>query len=266
MTSPDVWHCVIAAGGEAPEEIARATGARTKAGVSFLGVTSLERVLNACREVGFASIRIVADEEAVQGVALTERESVASPGRTNVQSTLNGLAGLPAHAPVFIAPCDVPLMRSEHIKRFLESVDARRMEGDPERNWFAVGLADQADVRSRYPDVPYRYLKFREGRFAAGALYASTPSSVCCAAWQLGVGSERRRSASRIVLQVGLFSLMRYLLGLVPLSEAERRVGKVLGGDCFIFTGCDPETTMDFDTLEELRHVERILRLEQSEG
>lgn len=263
--TPSSWHCVIAAGGAAPEPIAQATGARTKGAVSLAGSTSLARVLDACRGAGFESIAIVADENTIRGLDLREGERVVQPGETNIESTLNGLSGLPDHAPTFLTPCDVPLMEPGHIRLFLQAVEERRRVAGDEARWFAVGLADEPDVRQRYPGVPYRYVKFREGRFAAGALYASAPASVRQAAQQLGVGSERRKSVPSLVLQVGLLSLARYLLGLVSLAEAERRIGHLLGGECSIVTGCDPATTMDFDTLDELRHVERLLR-EQERG
>lgn len=258
--TPSPWHCVIAAGGAAPEEIAQATGARTKGGVDLLGATSLVRVLDACRAAGFESIAIVADEGTARYTDLKQGERVVHPGETNIQSTLNGLAGLPDKAPTFLTPCDVPLMEPDHIRRFLETVEERRRGVSEDAYWFAVGLADEPDVRRRYPGVPYRYIKFREGRFAAGALYASSPASIRQTARQLGIGSEHRKSMPGLVLQVGLFSLVRYLLGWVSIAEAEDRVGRLLGGKCMIITGCDPATTMDFDTLDELRHVERLLR------
>jgi len=254
------WHCVIAAGGAAPEEIAEATGAKTKGAVSLLGTTSLARVLDACRTVGFESIAVVADEETASELALREGERAVPPGEANIQSTLNGLDGLPDHAPTFLTVCDAPLMEAAHIERFLQDVEERRREASYDGRWFAAGLADEPDVRRRYPGVRYRYIRFREGRFASGALYASTPASVRHAAQQLRVGSERRKSVPSLVLQVGLLSLVRYLLGTVSLSEAELRIAGLLGGECFIVTGCDPATTMDFDTLEDLRNVERLLR------
>ncbi len=263
--TPSPWHCVIAAGGAAPEEIAQATGAKTKGAVDLHGATSLVRVLDACRAAGFESIAIVAEEGTARDADLKQGERVVQPGETNIQSTLNGLSGLPDDVPTFLTPCDVPLMEPSHIRRFLQAVEERLPEAGSEGRWFAVGLADEPDVRRRYPEVPYRYVKFREGRFAAGALYASTPASIRQAAQQLGVGSERRKSVPSLVLQVGVLSLARYLLGLVSLAEAERRIGGLLGGECYIVTGCDPATTMDFDTLDELRHVERLLR-EQERG
>lgn len=222
-------------------------------------MTSLARVLGACREVGFDSITVVTDEATARTLTLNDGERLAPPGMTNVQSTLNGLESLPEHALTLITPCDAPLMQPEHIAHYLGEVEARRRASDSRGIWFSVGLADEREVRQRYPDVRYRYLKFREGRFAAGALYASSPASIRCAAQQLGVGSERRRSVPRLVLQVGMLSLVRYLLGLVSVSEAERRIGDILGGECHIITGCDPATTMDFDTLEDLRALERII-------
>lgn len=258
--TPSPWHCVIAAGGAAPQEIVQATGANTKGSVPLRGSTSLARVLDACRAVGFASITAVAEEHTAQAAELKQGERVAQPGETNVQSVLNGLAGIPDDAPTFLTPCDVPLMEPGHIRQFLQAVEERRRGGGEDAHWFAVGLADERDVRRRYPNVEYRYIRFREGRFAAGALYASTPASVRLAAQQLGIGSEHRKSMPSLVLQVGLLSLVRYLLGLVSIAEAEDRVGRLLGGTCIIIAGCDPATTMDFDTLGELHHVERLLQ------
>jgi CTP:molybdopterin cytidylyltransferase MocA len=261
--TPSRWHCVIAAGGAAPGEIARATGAKTKAAVDLLGATSLVRVLDACRAVGFASITVVADQDPAPNEGLEQGERVVQPGETNIHSILNGLAGLPDDAPTFLTPCDVPLMQSDHIWRFLDALEARWRETEVGR-WFAMGLADEPEVRRRYPDVPYRYIRLREGRFAAGALYASTPTSIRHAARELGIGSKHRKSIARLVLRFGLIGLVRYHFGFISIAEAERRVGEILGGKCFVVTGCDPATTMDFDTLDELRHVERLLREQEA--
>ncbi|RMG22075.1 MAG: hypothetical protein D6724_11105 [Armatimonadetes bacterium] len=247
------WWCVILAGGAAPDEIAQRYGVSSKADVSFGGRTSLERVVEACQSLPFGRLVAVVGDEARSEISGCE---VRRAGRTNIESALSGVEGAEDSQPCLFLPCDLPLLDSSGVQAFVEEVDAWAR---PREDWFAVGLCPSSAIKEAFPDVPYRFLRFREGRFASGGYYAGSAGALRRAAETLGLGSRNRRAILKLAVRFGVLPFFRYLLGQVTVAEAAERAGRALGAACLIVTDADPFSTLDFDTLKDVEAIERLL-------
>lgn len=247
------WWCIVLAGGAAPRAITARYAVHSKADLSFAGRTSLQRVLDACRTLPFGRHVVVRGEQVRSPIS---GWAVRPAGRSNIESAISGTEGASDEQPCLFLPCDLPLLASGGIERFVEEVDAWAVHRE---EWFAVGLCPQSAIAGRFPGVPYRYLRFREGRFASGGYYAASAGALRRAAATLGVGSRNRRAILRLVARFGPTALFRYLLGLITIGEAAERIGGALGASCLISTDADPCSTLDFDTLEDVEAIERLL-------
>ena len=267
LDDPSRWGAVILAGGTAGESLTGATGEPVKGLVTFDGKPSVAYALDACRDAGIGKVALVAGEEIRKRIgALSGLERYAEPGSNNIQSARNGMAEIESDLPLLILPSDSPLISGDHLRGFIHSVSGRLGAMPPDR-WFAAGIALKEEVEKRLPGAEYKYVRLKEGRFAAGGLYAASRQGVEAALKQLETASRNRKSQLKLALQVGVLNLCRYCLGLISLTDAERLAGRLLGGEAIIISDSHPFTTMDFDTPEDwsylVENFER-LRLEQN--
>lgn len=267
MTSPGPvsgrWCAVIAAGGSLDARLAREFGSASKATVEFEGRPSVTYVLDACLEAGLPTTLVAGEEVRTRVSEYSNRVSFANPGETNIRSALHGLETSGASGPVLYLPCDLPLIRSEFIRHFIDATDSRRQASGGE--WFSAALSSQDQVERQLPGAEFRYVRLREGRFAAGGMFAASAKGLRKAFGMLETASSCRKSILRIVTRLGVSHLVRYLLGLASIADAERAVGRALGGDIFFVRDCHPFTAMDFDSIEDLQYLRRrfsSLRLE----
>jgi GTP:adenosylcobinamide-phosphate guanylyltransferase len=242
------WKVVIAAGGRSDDQLAAAMGTASKALAPVAGVPSLLRVLLACS--GYETA-VVADEEVRAELGLTR---VAEPGASSIGSIRSGLAMLSADGPTVFLPCDCPFIESADIEAFIGAIEARLGAAPPDK-WFAAGLSSETAVRLRFPGADYRFLRFREGRFASGGLFAASRGGVQSALGVLERAAKGRKSQLQLALGFGLLPAARYLAGKISLREAELRAGKILGGTGYLIANCRPETTLDFDTPADWAYV-----------
>ena len=124
----------------------------------------------------------------------------------------------------------------------------------PER-WFAAGFCAEADARRAHPGADNRGLKFRGGALAPGGLYAASSAGVVSALAILEEAAGNRKSQFKMVWRFGLLNVATYFLGMVAPTEAEVRVGRLLGGPAIIIRDCHPDTTIDFDTPEDWEYL-----------
>ena len=239
---------MIAAGGRSDDKLAAATGAAYKALARVAGIPSLLRVLSACSSYETA---VVADEEVRVSLGLC---SVAEPGASSIGSIRSGLATLSGDGPTVFLPCDCPFIEVADVNAFVGSIEAR-LGAEPPAKWFAAGLSSETAVRLRFPDADYRFLRFREGRFASGGLFAASRAGVESALGVLEKAAKSRKSQLRLAFSFGLFPAARYLAGKISLAEAEARAGKILGRTGYLIQNCRPETTLDFDTPEDWAYI-----------
>lgn len=267
MTSSEAnrgkWCAVIAAGGSLDSQLAREFGSASKATVEFEGRPSVAFVLDACLEAGL-STTLVADESVRACISdYSDRVAFANPGETNIRSALHGLETSGATGPVLYLPCDLPLVRCDFIRHFIEATELRMHASGGE--WFSAALSRKEEVERLLPSAEFRYIRLREGRFAAGGMFAASANGLRRAFGALETASSRRKSILRLVTRLGALNLVRYLLGRASISDAERAVGRALGGDVFVVADCHPFTAMDFDTVEDLQYLRQrfsSLRLE----
>ncbi len=261
------WGAVIAAAGEADPSLAAACGAKYKSLAILGGKPAVSYVLDACRLADLDQIAVVGQPEVIAALGeLRENELTAQPGDSPFSSARNGLQQLHPALKVFFLPSDSPLISWFDLNTFQAKIDKRLWQNQSER-WFAAGLSPKSEVQKHYPNAPYKYLRFFGERFASGALYAASRPAVEHAIEILERSIANRKSQLRLAWQFGLINLGLYLSGLMSLARAEKRAGRLLGGEAFIIPTCHPRTTLDFDDVADWQFLKdnfERLRLEKT--
>ncbi len=244
------WSAVILAGGRLSPSLARLTQKTYQAELSFRGIRCLDYVIQVCKEAGLSEIVVSAPpclHTSHQGVQWV------NSGDTVIQTAFHGAETVQDAEALLFLPCDVPLLVPEHIRAFMGEVEGRA--GSLAQPWVALGLSPRKWVRCEFPGAPYRFLRFTEGAFSAGALYAASLSALRQVREFLLSAGERRKSLPRLLRLVGWRNAFRYLVRKISLDEADAFTQKLWGVRTIIVRNCHPFLTMDCDTVADYRYL-----------
>jgi hypothetical protein len=112
--------------------------------------------------------------------------------------------------------------------------------------------------------MPTKPINLKDGSFMTGALYAASPPAFFHALDLLAALSQSRKNQFRMLVRIGLWSLVRYAAGRVSLREAERRLSKAFGAQAIIVTGCDPLMAADIDDQSDYKAILAYANREQA--
>jgi molybdopterin-guanine dinucleotide biosynthesis protein A len=252
------WGVVVAAGGHAKPELAREMGHGVKGLARFGDRTSLGHLLHAVARAGLAEVVTVGPE--------TVRDEVChgewiSEGVNAIDNVRLGLLALPAEVDAaLLLPADSPLITEEMLLPFIEFIEGHA----PSSPWCGAGICPAREFERTFPGVPLRTIGLREGKFVSGGLFAARPDAIHNAITVLTHLRRSRNSQFAMVRRLGLWNLVRYVLGRVRIAEAEHIVGSAFSARALIHAAAHPATCMDFDTVEEYRWLQRWFELHHS--
>ncbi len=202
---------------------------------------------------GLASLVVVGPAELV--VELSDpRIRVVAPGTGLFDNVRRGLDALePLDGELLVAAADAPLIRPRHLAAFLARARASGAQ-------LCYPVVRREVCERAFPGVERTWVRLRDGSFTGGNVFLLRGSSARRAA---GAGEdllELRKSPIRLARTVGLWFLLRYLLGRVTLAEVQARFSRVLGVDGRAVVVDDPEIGVDVDKPGDLELAERALR------
>ena len=228
-----------------------------KAYLSIGGVLMLERVLSALRGASsVAKIRCVTQPDAFDA-AFSARgaelcDEVVTPGDGLIDSMLAGFAGLPDERLVLVVATDIPLVRSTDIDAFVERVRSSPCD-------VAYGFVRREPHEARYPGVRHTWVRLREGTFCGAGVSAIRAGAAAGLAEALRRIVNARKSPLRLAAIFSSALLVRYMFGMLSISDAERRADAIAGCRCRGIVCDEPELAVNVDCLADLRTVERIV-------
>ena len=249
---------LILAGSRGPTDpVAMACGVSHKALAPIAGSAMLYRVISTLAqspEVGRIVVTIENSEQIAAHPALvpfadriTFVEAAASPSL----SVLRVLDCLPAPFPLLITTADHPLLTPAMVRHFLEH--------QPAGCAASIALARAETIRAAYPDTRRTYLRFRNGWFSGCNLFLLKDESAKTAVtfWRT-IEAERKRPW-RMVRQLGIASLIGFLLGRLTLERALTSLGARVGLPLGYVEMPFAEAAIDVDKAADLNLAERIL-------
>lgn len=258
------WSAIILAGGENSPETRQETGEQWEAMVSFANQPSIEYVLEACRECDIGNISIVLTEQERHRLKISEpREMWATPGKSLLESLQAGVKKLNHNSPTLVLPSDTPLLRKDHIIQFVDAIQNR--VNVLEDIFFAAGVCPKLHIQTRFPNSQYKFIRLREGKFASGAFFAGSKIGIESAMQKVQHVINNRKNFFKWMIRIGLKYSLFYLTGRITTRKAENIATELLNGKCLLITNVHPDTTFDFDSIEEYKYLQqnfKRLRLE----
>lgn len=246
---------IVLAGGKIEDSLAEFSSAPTKAFIEIAGRPMVEYVIDALKGVsGIDRIALAADKKIVVGSVKARVDLIAAPGSTMIKSLRSAISALePAPDMILILPCDLPLITSGAIQDFLD----RSLEEPVD---IAYGFLSEEDSVAKFPDVHHTYVKLNSGRYCGTGLFLMNPDIADSFEELINKASENRKNPLKLAGQLGLPFIVKYILGILPVSETEQRVGELLGG--VIARGIQTryaEAAFNVDAPNELMIARKIL-------
>jgi molybdopterin-guanine dinucleotide biosynthesis protein A len=158
-----------------------------------------------------------------------------------------------------VTSCDIPLLTAEIIVSYLDAAEA--VEAD-----LIYPIVEQEVMERVFPGAGRSYRQLKEGRFCGGDIMLLRPEGVLRAEAFFSRLSAGRKSGLRLAAAIGPLTLLRFVLGVLPLAAVEQRAGRLAGMRVRALITELAELAMDVDKPHQLAVVERALqaRHEQS--
>nr|WP_240954295.1 nucleotidyltransferase family protein [Solimonas marina] len=244
------------AGSRGPDEpLAVYAGVSHKALIEIGGKTMLERVLDTLASIDAITRIVVVIERpellaalpAVQRLGTRVEAMPAAAG-----PSLSVAAALTRYGtPLLVTTADHALLEAEWVRYFLAHC--------PPQNDLCVALARREAVLAALPDTQRTWLRFADGHYSGCNLfYLARPSAGGAVQFWRTLEADRKRPL-RMLRRIGVFSVLRYLLGRLTLREALRRIGRRCGASPALVEMPYGLAAVDVDKPSDLDLVRKIV-------
>lgn len=243
---------LILAGSRGPDDpVARQAGVTHKALALVAGVPMLSRVLSALKAApSVARIALCIDRAAAPG-DIGPDILLIEPGATPGASVALALERLADPLPLLVTTADHALLTPDMIEHL-----CARAPSDADA---CVGLASATTIRRAYPETQRTYYRFAgEGYSGCNLFLLQTPQARRIVAFWSEMERHRKRPW-RLVAAVGPLTLLRFLMGMLSLDDALRRLSQAAGAKVRAVDMPFAEAAIDVDKPADLELAERIL-------
>ena len=258
----DFTALVLAGSRSESDPLATSCGVSRKSLIPIDGVAMVTRVVRAlrgARRIGRVIVCGIAPAgfaERSEAAALLHDDAVSVlEGRDSpAASVLHAVESLPGdRLPLLVTTADHPLLTSAMIDAFCANASASGRDA-------VVGLVDAKLVQEAFPESRRTLLRFREASYCGANLYALlTPLSHAAPRAWMRVEAHRKRPW-RLVGELGMGPLVRFLAGRLTLEEAVELASREMGLSVGSVLLPWPDAAIDVDRRRDLELVERILR------
>ncbi len=250
---------VLAADREELSPVAIAAGVSCKALAPVAGRPMLERVLSAlarARKVERSLVcgpaaALVAQEPALQQLLGPAQAGWIEPEASPSLSVLAALEHVPEDAPVLLTTCDHALLSSEIVDYFCAQASSLGTDA-------AVGLARHQEVLARFPASRRTSYRFSNDAYCSCNLFALCTARAREAPLFWRRVELLRKRPLAMLRQLGLATVIRYLLGRLSLDQALDRLAPRLNCSAGAVLLPWAEAAIDVDSAGDWRDVQAI--------
>lgn len=171
------------------------------------------------------------------------------------ENTIDGIKALGDCDFVFVMTGDAPLVTGEMIQWFLKECGVISQEADV--YW---PIIEKRHVLDKFPDAKRTTMKLKEGIFTGGNFALAKPAFFSANEPLFTQAIALRKSPLGLLKLLGLFFVIKFFLGLLSISDIEKRIGEILPG--WKAKGVPapyPEIGMDVDKIEDYRSVSKYV-------
>lgn len=253
MTPRRVTALVLAGERAGGDPLAAAYEVPHKAALPLGGRPMAEWVVDALRETDCVDRILVAADWRTLGPAvplLARQKVVPVAAYPSLAETVEAVVKA-VQPPLLITTADHPLLTPELVREFLAGI--------PDDADAAVAVARAETVRAAYPQARRTYLRFRGAKVTGCNMYllANSNAQTVVRFWQRL--DRHRKDPAAMVGTLGWGPLMLWMVGLLSLDGAARRLSKRVGARMAVVTMASAEAAIDVDKPDDLTLAEAIL-------
>ncbi len=165
----------------------------------------------------------------------------------------NVLSGLKTvdDSTVLIATADIPLLTPFAVNAFLDQADPRYDVVYP--------IIEKSVVEAKFPESRRTYVRLKDGIFTGGNVLLVRKEAVIRSQWTVRDLLSHRKSPMRLASDIGLTILVRWLLGNLSMTDAERRMKRLLDVEGKALRFNYPEVGVDVDKPEDWNLADKWL-------
>lgn len=239
---------VIPAGGPLPDDVALGAGTKYKALLEFNGKTILDSVVDALLESGWIKSVYVTGPECVTD---TVKGKIAGAfpdggsGPENIYRSILGARDATGESKVVLCTSDVPLVRAEHISKFLSLCT-----GDQD---IYVPIVHGNDFDARFPGTPSTYAYLDRQPYTLGSVFLLDANSMEKARPYFQRVFDNRKSVIGLLQVLGVSFAIKYILKRLTVADVENKIKSLLGCTGTAVKGVDAELAFDIDDADDYR-------------
>jgi GTP:adenosylcobinamide-phosphate guanylyltransferase len=212
----------------------------------------IEYVIDALRRSKRIRRVVVVGPPDVPGFCQRDDVKVIPAGGSLMENLSKGVENLSGSERVLLVTCDIPLITPQAIEDFLDKCGNMSAE-------MYYPVVPREVVERRFVNTRRTYVAFKDGDFTGGNLFLINPGAVsrCMAMGQQLI--DARKSPFRLGRLMGVPFLIKFLLRMVTLKEAERKASALLGIEGEVVVTTYPEVGVDVDKPSDLELVNKVL-------
>lgn len=251
------YDAFVVAGGRAPWLLETA-GTDIRCLAPLHGKRMLDFILKAMLDSHrFKHIVVAVEEDAIPSLegSLPENVSICAAGRDLPSTCIRAASFLTDNDNVkILGICDdIPLLTPQAINDFLD-----QCEKYPEGELYYPIIPKEACLQA-YPEAERTYGKLADGTFTGGnMMFAPKRVMVHCQAKAEEI-FERRKNPFKLGSWLGWSFIIKLVLHLLTVNDAEKRTTELLGVKCKAIITNYPEIGMDVDKPADLQLAEKYL-------
>lgn len=206
--------------------------------------------LRACPSVG--KVVVTLPSRAPQGSWASKVDKILVGDGTMIENIETGVKFLGTKAPILITSSDIPLLRPEAVKDFLER--CRSKKGD-----FYYPVVSREELEKQFPGTKRTYATLREGTFTGGNLVLVKPETFLENIELTKKAYEARKSPLEMARILGIKFIFKFLLKRLTIKETEGRISSLIGAKARAIITPYAEIAVDVDKDADLELVRSVL-------
>jgi len=244
-----MYDAIILAGGANSKSLSELDSQPYEAMIEIAGrpmVTFVAEALAASPQV--ERIFVIGPVAALTSCEFPEHTTVLEGGRTILDTIKIGMAALGHQNKVLVATADIPLLTVAAVDDFL--AQCAKVSGD-----LYYPIVTKEVNNRHYPGNERTYVRLKEGTFTGGNIFLVNPAIVpqCMAVAEKII--DNRKNPWKLACILGWSFLFKFVLGMLSLKDAEKRVSEILGISGTVIESSFPELGIDVDKPSDLELV-----------
>lgn len=244
---------IVLAGAKNTGALRAVTSCAYEAGIPLAGRPLLDYIvepLSRIREAG--RLVVVGPEDCLSPDRREKVWRIVPAGDSMLENLRRGLAALAPKEKVLVATADIPLITEACLEDFLARCRAREAD-------VYYPIVEKGLLEAHYPGAKRTYAALREGVFTGGNIVLLSPEILEGRMEVIESAVALRKKPIQMARLLGLYCLLKLILGRLSIAEVERRVEQKLHFKGAAVITPFAEIGIDVDKPSDLALVREVL-------